>query len=330
MGTAQVQGALWGARAREWADLQERAFGPMYEAAFDAADVHPGTNMLDVGCGAGLALSLARARGADVSGIDAAPELVEIARSRCVGCDIRVGELEELPFADESFDVVTGFNSFQYAADRVHGLEEARRVLNTDGRLIALVWGSPDKCEMAAYLAALSSLMPAPPPGAPGPWALSPPGALEQVGNPMAHVIPSARLLAACEQSAAVQRLLMRYAQSLNVQAALTAASNAHYALPERLARWLLMCHDRTDSDRIELTHEFLAMMLAVRRSGVTVTLHTLEATGAIRSARGMVMIANRGRLEEIAGDAYGQAEAEYRRLIGPFGRGRHGMAAVQ
>lgn len=183
MGTAQVQGALWGARAREWADLQEHAFEPMYEAAFDAAGVAPATSLLDVGCGAGLALSLAHARGAIVSGIDAAPQLVEIARSRCPGCDIRVGELEELPFAPNSFDVVTGFNSFQYAADRVHGLEEARRVMKADGRLVALVWGNPDNCEMGSYLAALGLLMPSPPPGAPGPWALSLPGALEELAE---------------------------------------------------------------------------------------------------------------------------------------------------
>jgi CRP-like cAMP-binding protein len=157
----------------------------------------------------------------------------------------------------------------------------------------------------------------------------SPHASMIQVGNPTAHAISSAHLLAASDKSGSLRLLLMRYVQSLNVQAAMTAASNAHYALPERLARWLLMCHDRTEGDRMELTHEFLSMMLAVRRSGVTVTLHTLEATGAIRSVRGIVTVTNRGRLEEIAGDAYGQPEAEYRRLIGPFGRGRHGMAAV-
>ena len=157
----------------------------------------------------------------------------------------------------------------------------------------------------------------------------SPHASMIQVGNPAAHWIESSRILAACDQSGSLRRLFTRYAQSLNVQAAMTAASNAHYALPERLARWLLMCHDRVDSDRLDLTHEFLSMMLAVRRSGVTVTLHTLEGTGAIRSSRGIVTITDRSRLEEIAGDSYGQAEAEYRRLIGPFGRGRHGMAAV-
>jgi cyclopropane fatty-acyl-phospholipid synthase-like methyltransferase len=72
MGTAQIQGELWGARAREWAELQERAFLPLYEAASEAAKVTKGTSLLDAGCGAGLALQVAAKRGASVSGIDAA------------------------------------------------------------------------------------------------------------------------------------------------------------------------------------------------------------------------------------------------------------------
>ena len=181
MGNAEMQGQLWSARARAWAELLEQPFTPVYSAAFDAAEVAAGTKLLDVGCGAGLALSIAQHRGAEVSGVDAAPQLVEIARSRCADAKIHVGELEELPFADASFEVVTGFNSFQYAADRVHALQEARRVLKSDGRLVAAVWGQPENCEMGPYLAALGSLMPPPPPGAPGPWALSPPGALEEL-----------------------------------------------------------------------------------------------------------------------------------------------------
>jgi CRP-like cAMP-binding protein len=142
-----------------------------------------------------------------------------------------------------------------------------------------------------------------------------------QVDGPAALVIRTEVLLEACGRSSTLLTLLLRYAQTLTVQAALTAASNAHYDLPERLARWLLMCHDRVEGDRISLTHEFIANMLAVRRSGVTVTLHTLEGTGAIRSSRGLVTVIDRARLEEIAGDSYGEAEAEYRRLIGPFGK---------
>ena len=183
MGTAELQGRLWGARPRAWAELQEAGNAPMYEAAFDAAGLQRGDKYLDIGCGAGLALSLAAARGAKVSGLDAAAGLAELARARCPDADIRIGELEELPFADASFDVVSGFNSFQYAADKVNGLTEARRVMKDDGKLIVLVWGQPEDCEMAGYLKALGSLLPPPPPGAPGPWALSPPGALEELAG---------------------------------------------------------------------------------------------------------------------------------------------------
>jgi CRP-like cAMP-binding protein len=149
----------------------------------------------------------------------------------------------------------------------------------------------------------------------------SPHRSMMQVDGTTSLHIASERLLDACGQSPALHTLLLRFAQSLVVQAALTAVSNAQFALPERLARWLLMCHDRVDGDRIELTHEYMAMMLAVRRSGVTVTLHTLEATGAIRATRGLIVVTDRGRLEEIAGESYGEAEKEYRRLIGPFGK---------
>jgi SAM-dependent methyltransferase len=181
MGTAQIQGELWGARPRDWSELQEVAFRTLYEAAFDAARVASGTRLLDVGCGAGLACHIAQTRGAKVSGLDAAAPLIEIARSRCPGADIQHGEIEELPFDDRTFDVVTGFNSFQYAADPVHALAEARRVTTPEGCLVAAVWGAPECCELAGHIAALGKLMPPPPPGAPGPFALSTPGALEML-----------------------------------------------------------------------------------------------------------------------------------------------------
>jgi len=157
----------------------------------------------------------------------------------------------------------------------------------------------------------------------------SPHTSMVQLGDLTALSISSTRLLELCSLSPTLLLALLRYTQTLTVQAALTAAANAHYALPERLARWLLMCHDRVDGNHLELTHEFISMMLAVRRSGVTVTLHTLEATGSIRAKRGLVTILDRERLEEIAGESYGEAEVEYRRLIGPFGKGPHGMAVV-
>jgi hypothetical protein len=138
-----------------------------------------------------------------------------------------------------------------------------------------------------------------------------------QVGDPSANMIGTDDLLAACRASASCTRRC--FAMSRPGRAGGDdGRANAHYALPERLARWLLMCHDRADGERIELTHEFMSIMLAVRRSGVTVTLHTLEGTGAIRNDRGVVTILDRARLEEIAGPSYGAPEAEYRRLFGP------------
>jgi hypothetical protein len=84
----------------------------------------------------------------------------------------------------------------------------------------------------------------------------------------------------------------------------------------ERLARWLLMCHDRLDGEDLALTHEFLSLMLGVRRSGVTDQLHILEGRHAIKATRGNIRITDREKLEDIAGGCYGAPEAEYGRLI--------------
>lgn len=143
-----------------------------------------------------------------------------------------------------------------------------------------------------------------------------------QIDMATALRIEVAPLLAAIERSARLRLVLLRYVQVLLVQAARTAACNAMNELPQRLARWLLMRHDRIDDDFMPLTHALMAMMLGVRRAGVTVTLHLLEGMKAIESRRGAVLIRDRARLEDIAGEAYGVPEAEYRRLLGPFGKG--------
>ena len=110
--SSQVNGRLWGARARDWADIQEGTVKPVYEAVLEHARVGPDTRYLDVGCGAGGAVQLAAARGAQVSGIDAADTLLAIARERTPKGEFHIGDLETLPFDDATFDVVTGFNSF--------------------------------------------------------------------------------------------------------------------------------------------------------------------------------------------------------------------------
>jgi SAM-dependent methyltransferase len=180
-GTGEANGRLWSVNARDWAELQEQYMAPAYAAGLDALGVSAGTRLLDVGCGAGLALRLAADRGADVSGLDAAPGLMEYARRRVPGADIVQGDLQWLPFSDDAFDVVTGFNSFQYATDPAAALREARRVTAPGGRVLALVWSPMEMCELADHLKSLGALMPPPPPGAPGPFALSTRDALESL-----------------------------------------------------------------------------------------------------------------------------------------------------
>jgi ubiquinone/menaquinone biosynthesis C-methylase UbiE len=116
---------------------------------------------------------MAAERGAVVSGLDAAENLLKIARARVADGDFRLGELEQLPFADATFDFVTGFNSFQYATHPGVALGEARRVAKPGGLVVVMTWGEPEGMEAASLVAALRPLLPPPPPGAPGPFALS-------------------------------------------------------------------------------------------------------------------------------------------------------------
>jgi SAM-dependent methyltransferase len=180
IGTADLQGRLWSVNATNWAELQEPYVEPAFLAGLDAVRVGEGTRLLDIGCGAGRALRLAADRGADVTGLDASPALLEIARHRVPGAEIIQGELQSLPFGDDAFDAVTGFNSFQYAADPVEALREAKRVTAPGGRILALVWSPAEMCELAPHLQSLGALMPPPLPGAPGPFALCGRDALEE------------------------------------------------------------------------------------------------------------------------------------------------------
>lgn len=178
MQTSGTNGRLWGARARDWAEVQEGQCAAAFRAVLDHAGVGPGTRHLDVGCGAGMAAALSAARGAVVSGIDAAEALLEIARERTPAGDFRQGDIEALPFDDGSFDLVTGFNAFQYAGDAAQALREAGRVAKPGGMVVIMTWGEPAGMEASSLVAALKPLLPAPPPGAPGPFALSDEAAL--------------------------------------------------------------------------------------------------------------------------------------------------------
>jgi CRP-like cAMP-binding protein len=118
-------------------------------------------------------------------------------------------------------------------------------------------------------------------------------------------------------QNPVFANLLARFIQSLVSQISFTAFCNANYQVGERLARWLLMCHDRMDGDEITLTHDFISLVLSVRRPSVTNAIHVLEGRKLILAERGRITIRDRKGLEDFAGGAYGKPEQEYRRLIG-------------
>ena len=102
-----------------------------------------------------------------------------------------------------------------------------------------------------------------------------------------------------------VRRLLSRFLHTFFAQVANTALSNAVHKIDVRLAKWILMCDDRLEGQEIEITHEYMATMLGVRRSSVTEALHVLEGRHLIYSTRGLVIIRNRASLEAFAADAY-------------------------
>jgi SAM-dependent methyltransferase len=171
--TSAMNGKFWGSAATDWAAVQEQTCLPVYLATFNYLRLKAGTDYLDLGCGAGMAAQCAATRGARVSGLDAAENLLVIARSRVPNGNFHVGELESLPFPDHSFDLVTGFNAFQYAARPSAALAEAKRVARPGSHVVVVTWGNPEGMEAASLVAALKPLLPQPPPGAPGPFALS-------------------------------------------------------------------------------------------------------------------------------------------------------------
>jgi CRP-like cAMP-binding protein len=133
----------------------------------------------------------------------------------------------------------------------------------------------------------------------------------------MAVRIGTNQFRAALLQSGILLAVLHLYARALGIQVSGTALANGRSKLEERLARWLLMVHDRMDGDRFSLTHEFLAVMLGVRRPGVTVALHILEGKGLIRSNRAEITVIDREGLIALADGSYGVPEREYDRLLG-------------
>lgn len=122
-----------------------------------------------------------------------------------------------------------------------------------------------------------------------------------------AYCIRADVLHASLEQASALRRAMRQALETLLAQVAQIAACNSRHTLPERLARWLLMVHDRTDGDELPLTQDLLAAMLAVRRPGVTIAMGALQAAGLVRHSRGRIMVCDRPGLETAACGCYAQ-----------------------
>ena len=147
----EVAGAAWGRRSRDWACLFEHYAVDVIEAIFRRVGVDEGTSMLDIACGSGLAIRYADAMGATTAGIDAAEPLIEIARDRAPDADLRVGNMFELPWDDESFDAVTSINGVWGGCEGA--LAEAHRVLKPGGRIGISFWGKGHLDLRACFLA---------------------------------------------------------------------------------------------------------------------------------------------------------------------------------
>jgi SAM-dependent methyltransferase len=177
-GSAERWGPAWGSRAQDWA-LNEEQQLRTYEAAIEEFGLAAGQRVLEVGCGSGVFLRAAADRGAQVVGLDASEALIELARTRVPEADLRVGDLQFLPYDSDEFDVVVGFNSFFFAADIVAALKEAGRVAKPGAPIVIQVWGRPDRSALTALHPAIAPFLPPPDPDAPRGSELWEPGVLE-------------------------------------------------------------------------------------------------------------------------------------------------------
>jgi SAM-dependent methyltransferase len=173
---------LWGSRPADWA-LSEDLQVPTYEAALRRVGLESGQRVLDIGCGVGAFLRLVAERGGEPYGLDASEALVTFARTRLPDAELRVGEMEDLPWDDDTFDLVTGFNAFFFANDMVAALREAGRVAKPGAPVVIQVWGAHERCDLEAMKQIARPFLPPRPADAPPDPDLSRPGALEALAT---------------------------------------------------------------------------------------------------------------------------------------------------
>jgi SAM-dependent methyltransferase len=176
---AATQEEVW--RARDYAELHEGLNRRDYREGLRRTGVRAGSVVLDLGCGPGGFCRLAADAGALVTGLDASSAMIEIARERVPEARFDLGDMHRLPYAEDAFDVVTAFNSLQFAADPLAVLAEVRRVARRGASVLIVVFGRAERVELAAAWRALAPLLPPAPVGSSGPLALSKPGALDDL-----------------------------------------------------------------------------------------------------------------------------------------------------
>jgi SAM-dependent methyltransferase len=181
-GSAERWGSLWGARPSDWA-LSEHQQNPTYQEALRRVSLEPGQRVLDIGCGVGTFLRLVADRGARAFGLDASEALLDLAHTRLPDADLRVGDMEALPYEDDTFDLVTGFSSFFFANDIVAALREAHRVAKPGAPVVIQVWGPHERNELEAMKQIVRPFMPPRPADAPPEPDYSEPGVLEDLAT---------------------------------------------------------------------------------------------------------------------------------------------------
>jgi SAM-dependent methyltransferase len=181
-GSAERWGPLWGARPADWV-LSEDQQTPTYEEALRRVDLKPGQLVLDIGCGVGAFLRLVAERDARPFGLDASEALLEVARERMPDADLRPGDMEALPYEHDTFDLVTGFNSFFFANDIVGAIREAGRVAKPGAPVVIQVWGSHERNDLEAMKQIVRPFMPPRPSDAPAEPDFSKPGVLEEIAT---------------------------------------------------------------------------------------------------------------------------------------------------
>ncbi len=179
MGSGARQAELWGPSAKLWAEKHEAYSLDLSRWALDHLLNGSAMHILDAGCGAGGGLLLAAARGAKVTGSDAAAEMIELCKQRLPQGDFHVADSEALPFADATFDAVMAINSLQFTETPTRALQEFARVSKPEANIGVVCFGDTAHSDFATVGAAVRKLFKTPP-SFEGPFSLSPPDKLRQ------------------------------------------------------------------------------------------------------------------------------------------------------